>query len=392
MKQNKLNWLLMKDTISFMDKFEMIKFILTTKKFTNGGKVKEFENKWNQWLGSSYSLFVSSGSTANLLLLDAVKEKYNLKDGDKVLVPACTWVTNISPVIQLGFTPVFCDINFNDFSFDISKLEKIKQEHPDIKIIFATHLLGLRSDLESLQSIFPNALILEDICESHGVESSPGTRQGSNSLGATFSFYFGHHMTTIEGGMISTHDRELYELMRLKRSHGMAREGSAEYFEKYKLENPHLLPSFLFITQGYNFRNHELPAVLGISQLSRLDKFVSIRRKNYSRYHEILQQHQDKFYIPKKDFTNSSFCFPFICKDKKYYNKLIEEFKRYNIEFRPVVGGNLLKHPFLKEYEISTAKPHNVDILQDRGLYIGNNHFVSEKELSALEKILNELT
>ena len=382
----------MKDTISFMDKFEMIKFILTTKKFTNGGKVKEFENKWNQWLGSSYSLFVSSGSTANLLLLDAVKEKYNLKDGDKVLVPACTWVTNISPVIQLGFTPVFCDINFNDFSFDISKLEKIKQEHPDIKIIFATHLLGLRSDLESLQSIFPNALILEDICESHGVESSPGTRQGSNSLGATFSFYFGHHMTTIEGGMISTHDRELYELMRLKRSHGMAREGSAEYFEKYKLENPHLLPSFLFITQGYNFRNHELPAVLGISQLSRLDKFVSIRRKNYSRYHEILQQHQDKFYIPKKDFTNSSFCFPFICKDKKYYNKLIEEFKRYNIEFRPVVGGNLLKHPFLKEYEISTAKPHNVDILQDRGLYIGNNHFVSEKELSALEKILNELT
>jgi CDP-4-dehydro-6-deoxyglucose reductase, E1 len=391
MKQNKLNWLLMKDTISFMDKFEMIKFILTTKKFTNGEKVKEFENKWNQWLGSSYSLFVSSGSTANLLLLDAVKEKYNLKDGDKVLVPACTWVTNISPVIQLGFTPVFCDINFNDFSFDISKLEKIKQEHPDIKIIFATHLLGLRSDLESLQSIFPNALILEDICESHGVESSPGTRQGSNSLGATFSFYFGHHMTTIEGGMISTHDRELYELMRLKRSHGMAREGSAEYFEKYKLENPHLLPSFLFITQGYNFRNHELPAVLGISQLSRLDKFVSIRRKNYSRYHQILQQHQDKFYIPKKDFTNSSFCFPFICKDKKYYDKLIEEFKRYNIEFRPVVGGNLLKHPFLKEYEISTAKPHNVDILQDRGLYIGNNHFVSEKELSALEKILNEL-
>lgn len=384
-------WPLMKDTITWMDKFEMIKFILTTKKFTNGEKVKEFENKWNQWLGSNYSLFVSSGSTANLLLLDAIKEKYNLKDGDKVLVPACTWVTNICPVIQLGFTPIFCDINFHDFSFDISKLNKIKKEHPDIKIIFVTHLLGLRSDLESLQKIFPKALILEDICESHGVESSPGVKQGSNSLGATFSFYFGHHMTTIEGGMISTHDRELYELMRLKRSHGMAREGSPEYFEKYKLENPHLLPSFLFITQGYNFRNHELPAVLGISQLSRLDRFVSIRRRNYSRYHEILQQHQDKFFIPKKDKTNSSFCFPFICKDKKYYTKLIEEFKRYNIEFRPVVGGNLLKHPFLKEYEISTVTPHNVDILQDRGLYIGNNHFISEKELSALEKILKEL-
>jgi CDP-6-deoxy-D-xylo-4-hexulose-3-dehydrase len=104
-----------------------------------------------------------------------------------------------------------------------------------------------------------------------------------------------------------------------------------------------------------------------------------------------LQNHQDKFYIPRKDLTNSSFCFPFICKDKTHYTKLIEEFKKYNIEFRPVVGGNLLKHPFLKEYEISTASPHNVDILQDRGLYIGNNHFISEKELSALEKILKEL-
>jgi CDP-6-deoxy-D-xylo-4-hexulose-3-dehydrase len=389
--KNKTSWPLMKDTISFRDKFEMIKFILTTKKFTNGVKVKEFEQKWNEWLGSKYSLYVSSGSTANLLLLDAVKEKFQLSDGDKVLVPACTWVTNISPIIQIGLTPIFCDINFKDFSFDYEKLEDIRDTHPDIKVVFVTHLLGLGANIERIRKIYPNALILEDICESHGVKDSHGIRHGSNSLGATFSFYFGHHMTTVEGGMISTNDKELYELMRLKRSHGMAREGSPDYFEKYKKENPDLLPSFLFITKGYNFRNHELPAVLGISQLTRLDEMINIRRQNYDMYYKIIENHKDKFYMPAYDSGNSSFCFPLISKDKKYYKQLISEFEKNNIEYRPVVSGNLLRHPFLKEYSISTKEPHNVEILHERGIYIGNNHFVGKKEIDLLKTILESL-
>lgn len=389
---NELTWPLMKDTITTIDKLKMISFILTTKKFTNGQQVKKFEQEWSDWLGSKYSLYVSSGSTANFLLLAAVKEKFGLKDGDKVLVPACTWVTNISPVFQTGLQPIFADIDLKTFSFDIEHLKEIKKEHKDIKLIFVTHLLGIEAEINKYKEIFPNAIILEDICESHGVSSADGMKRGADSLGATFSFYFGHHMTTIEGGMISTNDKELYELMRMKRSHGLAREASTDYFEKYQKQYPDLPPSFLFMSDGYNFRNHELPAVLGSSQLKRLTKMIDIRKKNFSKYIEIIKQHEDKFFVPNDKETNSSFCFPFICKSKDIYNKLIEVFKEKGIEYRPVVSGNLLKHPFLKNYKLQKKTGTvNVDILHDRGLYIGNSHFVNDKDLELLRNILSSI-
>ncbi len=389
---SKITWPLMKDTITWSDKLSMIKFILTTKKFTNGEKVKKFEKEWNDWLGSKYSLYVSSGSTANLLLLSAVKEKYGLKDGDKVLVPACTWVTNVSPVFQVGLEPIFADIDLQTFSFDVEKLKELKKIHPDIKVIFITHLLGLEAEVDKYQEIFPDALILEDICESHGVTDSSGVKRGANSLGATFSFYFGHHMTTIEGGMVCTNDEELYELMRIKRSHGLAREGSPEYFKKYKEQYPNLPPSFLFMTDGYNFRNHEICAVLGSSQLKRLDNIIKSRKENYDKFLDLISKYPDKFYIPKPDKTNSSFSFPFICKDKEVYSYLLSSFARNGIEFRPVVSGNLLKHPFLKKYYISVPEPLNVDILHDQGVYIGNNHFINDKNFKVLEEILDNIS
>lgn len=388
---SEITWPLMKDTITWADKLKMIKFILTTKKFTNGERVKRFESEWNDWLGSKYSLYVSSGSTANLLLLSAVKEKYGLKDGDKVLVPACTWVTNVSPVFQVGLEPIFADIDLQTFSFDVEKLKRLKEIHPDIKVIFITHLLGLEAEVDKYQEIFPDAIILEDICESHGVTDSTGVKRGANSLGATFSFYFGHHMTTIEGGIISTNDEELYELMRIKRSHGLAREGSPAYFKKYQEQYPDLPPSFLFMTDGYNFRNHEICAVLGSSQLKRLDRMIEIRKENYTKFLNLIKNHSDKFYIPKEDDTNSSFCFPFICKQKDVYDYLLGAFKLKGIEYRPVVSGNLLKHPFLQKYFISCPAPLNVDILHEQGVYVGNNHFVNDENFNTLKEILDNL-
>ena len=170
-------------------------------------------------------------------------------------------MTNVAPVIQAGLQPIFCDINLGNFSFDISELKYIATKHPDIKAVFITHLIGLSSDVEKIREIFPDALILEDVCESHGVEGPDGKKRGSNSVGSTFSFYFGHNITTVEGGMVCTNDSELYDLMRLKRSHGMARE-SEFCFPQYVSQNPDIDPSFLFITDGYNFRNHEVCAVL----------------------------------------------------------------------------------------------------------------------------------
>jgi CDP-6-deoxy-D-xylo-4-hexulose-3-dehydrase len=378
----------MKNTISLGDRLKLAKFVLTADRFTAGKEVKNFEKQWSEWLGCKESLFVSSGSTANFLLLSAVKELYGLKSGDKILVPACTWVTNIGPVIQLGFVPVFCDINLKDFSFCEDHIKDIAVKHPDIKLIFVTHLLGYSSKIEQYKDYFPDAQILEDVCESHGCLSPSGNKRGSEYLGGTFSFYFGHHMTTIEGGMISTNNEELADLMRVKRSHGLARE--SKKFNEYKEKNPEIIPSFLFVTDGYNFRNTDLGATLGISQLKRLTSMVKKRNVNYDSYYKLIKKHSDKFYVPEYNDLISSFAFPFICRTSNTKRGLISLFEEYKIEYRPVVSGNLLKQPFLDGYSLNLEKP-NVDIVHDKGVYIANNHFVGSSEFSMLEEILNQL-
>ena len=380
-------WPLMKNTLSFMDRVKLAKFILTSDKFTQGEKVKQFEDEWSKWIGSKHSLYVTSGSTANFLLVAAVIEKFNLQKGDKVLLPACTWVTNINPIFQLGLTPIFCDVCQEDYSFDIENLKQISQSHPDIKLVFVTHLLGIPAKTEKYKEILSNAIFIDDVCESHGCVDSFGNRIGSNSLGATFSFYFGHHMSTIEGGMISTNDSELYDLMKLKRSHGLAR--VSDNFDEYSRKNPEIEKSFLFVTDGYNFRNTELGAVLGISQLKRLDKFIEIRRNNYKQFVNIINKHSDKFYPVVYNCGNSCFCFPFICKTVQIKNKLIQLFNHNKIEYRPVVGGNLLRQPYLKDYFISDkSKNLNADIIHENGVYIGNSQFVTRRQLNRIDDIL----
>jgi CDP-6-deoxy-D-xylo-4-hexulose-3-dehydrase len=383
-------WPLMKNNITLSDRLKLAKFVLTSDRFTNGKKVREFESKWNDWLGSKYSLYVSSGSTANYLLLSAIKELYGLKDGDKVLVPACTWVTNVGPVIQLGFTPIFCDINLDNFSFCEQDLEYISKIHSDIKLIFVTHLIGFSANVEKYKELFPNALILDDVCESHGCKLPNGYRTGSDSLGATFSFYFGHHISTIEGGMISTNNYELYDLMKIKRSHGLARESTryAEYVKQY----PDISNQFLFVTDGYNFRNHEICAVLGLTQLKRLDRYIQKRNENYKKFVELISKYSFNFYIPLVPQTCSNFCFPLICRTKELADRLKVIFNEVGIEHRPIISGNLLKQPFLSGHKITTQKDNlNVDYIHNNGIYLGNNQFIGDEELNLLKSILEKL-
>lgn len=383
-------WKLMEETINWSDRAKLAKFILTTKQFTNGPMVRKFEQEWSKWLGCKYSLFVSSGSTANTLLVEAVKEKYGLKAGDKVLLPACTWVTNVGPIIQAGFKPIFCDINLQNYSFDESELERIASKHKDIKLIFVTHLLGYSANNEVYEKMFPNAIIIDDVCESHGCEDQNGIKRGANSVGATFSFYFGHHMTTVEGGMVSTNDKELYDLMKMKRSHGMARE--SEHYDEYASQYPDVSRLFLFMTDGYNFRNHEMCAVLGLSQLKRLDKMIKIRKNNYAMFQELMEKNQDKFYPAYEMPMNSNFCFPIVARTKETFDKLMEKLKEHEIEYRPIVSGNLMRQPFLKGYKLETKREHtNVDLIHEQGVYLGNNHFVDESNISLLARIFEEL-
>jgi len=390
-----MKWRLMEDAITFSDRVKMATFALTAKQFTNGPKVREFEKEWSKWLGCEYSLFVSSGSTANFLLVAAAIEYYGLKKGDKVLLPACTWMTNVAPIIQLGLEPIFCDIQLSDFSFDENELKRIAKKHKDIKLIFVTHLLGFSSKSRingTLKDLFPKAHIMDDICESHGCKFENGNKVGSDnsSIGSTFSCYFGHHLTAIEGGFVSTNNPELYDLMKMKRSHGMARE-SVNY-EHYAEFYPYVDKQFLFVTDGYNFRNTEISAALGLSQLKRLDKNIEIRNNNFKEFCDIRDDFSHLFMPVEFTDTASNFCFPFICLNGDIKNRLQKAFIDNGVEYRPIVSGNLLRQPFLKDYKMETKRNvTNANIIHDFGLYIGNSQFVGKKHMNLLSEILDNL-
>jgi len=383
-------WQLMEESISFWDKLGICKFILTNSKYSKGQQVKKFEEEWSKWLGVKYTVFVNSGSSANLILVDAIKEKYGLKNGDKVLVPACTWATNISPIVQCGLQPVFCDIQFSNFSFDITKLEAIAKEH-DIKAIFITHLLGLASDMDELKKAFPDAIMIEDCCESHGA-TYKGKKVGTLSEGSTFSFYYGHHMTSVEGGVVCTDDYELYKLLLLKRSHGMARELPRDEFEKAAEKHSDIDKRFLFLTHGYNLRPTELNAVIGLQQLPRIDSFIENRRKVFKFFIDESHKRQlDKvFWIPNPE-GNSSFCFPIVLKDGDKYQKLLSDLENAGVETRPIVGSNLTRQPFLSTETFDQFLFPNANDLHNQGIYIGNNQFVTIDRVKGLLNILEEL-
>tara|TARA_R110001592_G_scaffold11644_1_gene56998 strand:+ start:1794 stop:3002 length:1209 start_codon:yes stop_codon:yes gene_type:complete len=394
-QEHKTFWPLMKDCITTEDKTAMVDFIQNAGRFTNGPMVKKFEQEWCKWLGCKYSLFVSSGSTANLLLVAAIKEKYNLKEGDKVIVPAMTWVTNISPIIQLGLQPIFCDVDPITFSFNERHLRELKLANIDnngicdIKAVFVSHLFGISADMDLYKEILPDTVFIEDVCESHGA-TYKGKMCGTLSEGSTFSFYFGHHMTTVEGGFVCTNDDELYNLMKMKRSHGMAREATPEAYQKYQEDNPDIHPMFMFMTDGYNLRNMEINAVLGSSQIKNLSKNNEIRKSNFSRFIKIVKKYPNLFHSTYKEEGNSSFCFPFICKTPKI-KKLVEEYLTINgVETRPLCSGNLLRQPFLRRNP--KTPPYNkfpqTELLHNCGFFIGNNHMITEGDWVKLETLI----
>ncbi len=259
-------WKLQDNVLTSEDIDLLVDFIRKAKRFTQYEKVKEFENKFAKWLGTKFCVFVNSGSSANLLLISALKEIYHWNPFDEIIVPAVTWVTNISPVMQNALKPVFLDINLKDLSFDYNKIESAITSKT--KAIFVTHLIGFPAHIKRINNIIGNRdiLILEDCCESHGA-TIDGIKIGNFGMGSTFSFYWGHHITTVEGGMICTNNEDLSKLLVLKRSHGLARELPSRYHDELKDRYPDIDFEFLFLTDGYNFRNTEFNAVIGLNQI-----------------------------------------------------------------------------------------------------------------------------
>ena len=379
-------WKLQENALTKSDLVKLTKYILKTKKLTQGKEVIKFENQFSKWNKSKYSIFVNSGSSANLLIVSAAKELFKWKSSAEIIVPSLTWPTTVNPVIQSGLKPIFLDTNFYDLSINYEELKK--KINKNTKAIFLAHILGFPSNIKKIKEIINgrNIVILEDCCESIGAKIGE-KKVGNFGLGSSFSFYWGHHMTTIEGGMICTNNLKFYNLCKMKRSHGFARDLDKKYHQKIKKQYSNIDFNYLFLTDGFNLRSTNLNAFLGINQLKKLNEFIRIRNKNFKNYINCINKYKNNFNIIKYQNLKSisSFALPFIFKEKLYLKKFKKLLIENKIEFRSLITGDLTKQPYLDKYN---KKNLNAEIIHKKGIYIGNNQFVNKKNFLVLEKIL----
>lgn len=384
------NWPLINDNITQSDRETLANFCLHGERFTNGEKVKEFENIWSNWLNVKHSVMVNSGASANYISIAMVKE---LVGTGEIIVPPLGWVSDISSVVQLGMTPVFVDIDMSNLAITAKNIkEAITKE---TKAIVLVHCLGFNGLTDEIIKIAKenNILLIEDCCESHGATFN-GKKVGSIGDISLFSFYFGHHITTIEGGMVCVNDSKLYDLAKLFRSHGMTREASPELQEYYKQNYTDLNPLFTFAVAGFNMRSTELNAVLGIEQMNRIDYNVNKRVQNFKIWLDNLDN--NKFFTDFNIQGNSNFALPLImqkntCDKLKSICELLEKEK---VEYRlgTAGGGNQAKQPYLKNFKYKIfGSLTNSNYIHNNALYIGNHPELTEEQIVNLCKKLNNV-
>ena len=380
----------MNDNIDKEDISSVIDFLSSDKipKLTNGPKVVEFENAWGNWLGTQYNLFVNSGASANELTMLAIA---HLVGEGEIIVPPLTWISDISSVLFAGHKLVFVDVNFENLSFDIDKLKAAIT--PQTKAIFLTHVLGINGLTDELLEICENnnVLLIEDVCESHGT-TFQGCKVGNFGFASNFSFYFAHHMSTIEGGMISTNNWEFYQVCRALRSHGMTREmTSAAMKENIIKANPDLNPDFIFLRPAHNFRSTEINAVIGLSQLPKLDSKNQERIENFNYF--ISKLDSSKYHTKIDIEGNCNYAFIVILRESNFeLRDILEKQLRDNgIEFRRGLsgGGNQMRQPFFKSVYSDFSNYPNIEHIHNFSWYIGNYPGLEREKINKLLEVLN---
>lgn len=392
-KTMELNWPLMENNIPREDLDAVIEFLKGEPILTQSQNVREFEREWCEWLGVKYSVFVNSGSSANQVCMLILKQLYG--EGE-VIVPTLTWVSDIASVIQAGLKPVFVDIDPDHLGM---AEEEIKKKVTDkTRAVFMTYVQGFNSLSDSLLKFLEekNIPLVEDVCESHGA-THKGKRLGSFGLMSCFSYYFAHHMSTIEGGMICTNDEKVYQMARMMRSHGMVREVTDDSLkQKYKDDHPELNPDFIFAYPAWNFRNNEIGAVIGRNQLKRLDANNVKRNKNFKLFLDNLDG--SKY---KTDFVlegSSNYAFNVIIKQQPYDEfcaKVMNALREAKVEFRrgSAGGGNQTRQPYLKNFvrEREWEEYPLVEHVHFYGFYIGNFPDLQEDKILKLCELLNSI-
>ena len=384
-----LSWPLMQNNISRSDLDKMIEYLAQDDpKLTHGPLVKQFEEEWSRWLGVKHSIMLNSGSSANDLTMMAVRE---FKGPGEIIVPPLTWVSDVSSILRAGMKPVFVDIDPRSLAMVLNAIT------PETRAVFLTHILGYDGLTDELVSELENLGIplIEDVCESHGATHN-GKKVGTFGWASNFSFYYAHHMTTIEGGIISTNDDRLYDMLRMLRSHGMVRESldsqtKLDYVTKY----PDLNPDFIFAFASHNMRSTELNGLLGLQQLKRLDENNLKRSRNLNLF--LAELDPNVFQTDFRIQGNSNYAFTLVLRKPDFLmrdrvEKLLAEAK---IEFRRGLsgGGNQLRQPYLRKLSgLPTPESMpNTDHVHHYAWYIGNYPELGLDQIQRLGKILRSI-
>lgn len=393
-RQTAIGWPLMKNNIARQDLDAVCAFLQQDDPIlTQSKQVRAFEEEWSEWLGVRRSVFVNSGSSANLVTLAALRELHGA--GGEVIVPAITWVSDIAAVLHCGFEPVFVDIDPRTLGMDNERI--LAKITPRTRAVFLTHVLGYNALSQRLLDELEekNIPLIEDVCESHGA-TFRGRKLGTFGLASNFSFYYAHHLSTIEGGMVCTDDEDLYEAVRMLRGHGMVREMECngrkwDYIDEY----PDLNPDFIFAFPAYNVRSTEINAVIGRSQLKRLDENNLARTANLN----LFLQHLDPD-LYQTDFATEGSCnyaFTLILNapDPKLCDRVMTTLRQHGIEFRrgTAGGGNQLRQPYLRRRlgdDAWKACPR-ADHVHFYGFYIGNYPSLERERILRLCELLNGL-
>ena len=369
-----------------------IQSVIDKDMYTMGDSVKQFEEDFSKFLGTKYCIMTSSGSTANLLAVAALFFTKNpkLKRGDEVIVPAVSWSTTYFPLQQYGLKLKFVDIDLNTLNYDLNALEEAVSD--STKMIMVVNLLGNPNDFDKINAIIndKDVFLVEDNCESMGATFND-QQAGTFGVMGTFSTFFSHHMATMEGGLVTTNDEELYHVLLSLRAHGWTRNLPKENRISNKNED-WFTESFRFVLPGYNVRPLEMSGAIGIEQLKKLPSFIKNRRENAKFFVQLFKNNPD-FIIQSELSESSWFGFSLIIKPnsslkrKDVVNKLMEA----KIECRPIVTGDFTQNEVMKyfDYEIHDQLK-NAKYLHENGFFVGNQQVLIEKEIRYLHKTLTE--
>ncbi len=348
---------------------------------TMGKKVARFEKQWADYVGSDHAVMVNSGSSANLLALQALQGTV-ITEGDEVIVPAVSWSTSIFPILDAGATPVLVDVSRDTYNIDVDAFSAAVTE--DTAAVVLVHLLGNPCDMDLILDVCKehDIAVVEDCCEAPGA-SYDGRKVGNFGEMGTFSFFFSHHISTIEGGMIVTDTDEYARRLRMARAHGWIRDIKDREKDRYRSEYPDIDERFLFATKGYNLRPTEIQGAFGIHQIKKLDKFVSIRRETASYLNDRLKAQKEHLrLLEERDGTRCAwFAYPIVVREAAPFDReeLQQHLEECRIETRPILAGNLARQPAMAGIDHRVGGDLNgANDLHDNGLFVGNHHMIDQ--------------